>query len=125
MTFSGHLGKLSVAVESVPFSKPKNFFLSCRHFRTSSDDDKGRLKFYISYACFYFSFIIVLFIFEALSFTFHRNYVILVLQFYLLSFIVIGLLDVLFLIMTAIKIFHMSKTSISSENSRFVVEKDR
>lgn len=98
----------------------KNFFF-CRDFRQMSEDKQGRFKFYCTFVGFFIASVIFVAITEILVSRLHIS----IYLFLLFSFLLMAALDVIFIIITAIKIFQISKASSSSENFRFQEEKDR
>jgi hypothetical protein len=101
-----------------------NIIYFFRNFKTPSDSTK-RFKFYLAYV-FGIGAALGLFVIWSLveSYSFHR-FGERVAIFLALTFPCMAILDVVFLIIGAVKIFQMSESFKSSDNSRFEAEKER
>jgi len=99
-----------------------DIFWTFKHFRVSSDDNQ-RFKFYFLYV--FFVLILTLSIVLSAHFfpsSIRKDFTT---KFYMLLMVTSFLLSLLFLLLTGIKIFQLSKASNSSEQSRLSEEKDR
>lgn len=86
-----------------------------------SDDKEGRFKFYCAFVGFFMALVNFIAITEIFALRLHISIYI----FFLFSFYLMAALDVIFILITAYKIFQISKASNNSENFRFHEEVDR
>lgn len=94
-----------------------------RYFRDSADE--SRITFYYAFVALVAGFLGM--IYGIMVFSSHLLWLLLshIHQFILVSLVVTVILDIFFLVHSAVMIFKMSKTAIASDNSRFEAEKDR
>lgn len=107
------------------FFRPNRLFLHFfrRNFQITTDDAK-RFKFY----CYFVAGVLSLLVFNIIilsNFRASRYYVDYIFLFYFCSFILTGVVDVICIVMAGIKVFQLFDDSIMSENTRFVMEKER